>query len=288
MATLRSLLGAVPALLALALAACVPVEAGDRVVVVPRDRVVVVPEDGDGWWDEEERGPFVRCRLSGGEIRFGDDWAPYVPAEFTLGRDDVERLRVVRRNGREARSIWVWRSADGRTIRLCARDPRTAFDPHCVRLRFDRADLREGVRVRIDRRGLFRGVVLACESLRRERPRRPRPLPPVRPGAEKLECVLRGGRISSPEGAQPAMPTGFTVRRGAREHVVVWLLGGRQARSFEVRWTPDGRRLVLCTAGRGPARHCTGIDVPPGRGFRATDVDIPPEAFDLRLRCRRR
>ncbi|GBD41720.1 hypothetical protein HRbin39_01104 [bacterium HR39] len=276
-------------LVGLVLAACVPLEAGDRVVVVPRDRVVVVPEDGNGWWDEEERGPFVRCRLSGGEIRFGDDWAPYVPVEFVLGRDDVERLRVVRRNGRDARSIWARRSTDGRTIRLCGRDPRTAFDPDCVSVRFDRPDLREGVRVRLDRRGLFRDVELFCESLRRER--RPQPVPPVRPvppGAERLECILRGGRVESPDGPQPVMPTEFAVRRGGTEQIAVWLLGGRHMRPFEVRWTPDGSRLLLCSVAHGPARHCTGIDVPPGPGFRASDVDVPPFAFDLALRCRRR
>ena len=270
-------------LLSLALPACVPVEAGDRVVVVPQDRVVVIPDrEADRWW-EEERGPFVRCRLRGGEIRFGDDWAPYVPAEFTLGRGDVERVRVIRRNGREARILWAERSRDGETIRICARDPRIFDRAGCAGFRAGRRALREGVSVRLDRRRLVRGALLSCESLRR-----PRPAPPPRPGAERLECRIAGTALFPPEGRAAIQPTTFAVRRGGRTRIVVWRLGDGRTRPFLIRWTGDGRRLVLCTPGPGAAEHCRGVDVPAARRFRARDIDIPPAAFDLELRCRRR
>jgi len=281
MRTARDFLRAAALLLMLALSACVPVEPGERIVTVPRDRVVV-PDDHADWWDGEERGPFVRCQLRGGEIRFGDDWAPYVPVEFTLGRGDVERVRVIRRNGREARILWAQRSRDGETIRVCARDPRVDAQPACDGFRAGRRALQEGVSVRLDQSGLVRGALLSCESLRR-----PQPAPAPRPGAERLECRFAGRALFSPEGRAKMQPTTFTVSRGDRLRIVVRRLGDGQTRPFLVSWSDDGRRLVLCTPGPGTAEHCTAIDVPAAPGFRARGIDIPPAAFDLDLRCQR-
>ena len=116
---------------------------------------------------------FVSCVLEEGEARFGEDWGPFIPLEFTLVRSERRILTLTRTNERDRRRVWVEFFEEGHRLRFCGVEPGIAKGKDCANLRTSPARFREGVRATLNAKRLFRNARVYCK--------RPdyRPTPPI-------------------------------------------------------------------------------------------------------------